>query len=350
MVGSGANHNDSKSTFGKGLWQIKKVSIRNSFIFAIVCTGFMVSCSSSSKHGLFFYEGTVMGTTYHVKIATTNPPNAISIDSVLFYVDTLLTTYNKSSELMRVNLSEPGTLNVSKDFAYVFNVARRVWKESEGAFDPTVGPVAWQHGFGPQIHFDTIITGFEYFRLLETDSGHLLIKEMPNVYLDFGGIAKGYGVDKLAWFLMENGHTDFMIEVGGEVRINGTKPDGKHWKIGIENPFEQGEFLYIVSDTNISIATSGTYRQKKKEGDKEVTHIVSVGDDRDRMPDVVLASFMDTSCTYADGWATALVAMGCEAAKKIILSNEFKNVIVVCRDSTTVIKIKGVLQDDTNNL
>ncbi len=309
----------------------------------------LASCSSNNEE-IYYYEGTVMGTTYHVKVVASKPPDANSIDSVLFYVDTLLTTYSNNSELMRVNLSEPGTLTISNDFAYVFKIAHRIWRESDGAFDPTVGPLAWQHGFGPQIHFDTIITGFEFFNLLETDSGYLLIKKKSNIYLDFGGIAKGYGVDKLAWFLIAKGYTDFMIEVGGEVRINGTKPDGKHWKIGIENPFKQDEFLYIVSDTSISIATSGIYRQRKKEGDDEVSHIVSVGDEHSLMPDVVLASLMDSSCTYADGWATALVASGCNKAKKIITSNRLENAIIICRDSSVVIKIRGTLLDATQKL
>ncbi len=309
----------------------------------------ILGCSQSSRE-IYYFEGSVMGTTYHVKVSSSNSPNAQSIDSVLFYVDTLLTTYSNQSELMRVNWANPGTLSVSQDLAYVFKIARKIWHESEGSFDPTVGPLAWKHGFGPKITLDTIITGFEYLKLLETDSGYFLIKKKANVFLDFGGIAKGYGVDKLAWFLLKKGYTDFMIEVGGEVRIHGVKPDGSPWKIGIENPFKDSEFIYVVSDTNISIATSGTYRQKRKKGKTEISHIVSTHNQHSLTPDVVLASFMDTSCTYADGWATALVAMGCNLAKAIILNGMFQNAIVICRDSTDLLKIKGKVQNKHKSL
>ncbi len=309
----------------------------------------IVACSQASKE-IYYFEGSVMGTTYHIKVSAYEPPDANSIDSVLFYVDTLLTTYSNQSELMRVNWSDPGTLLVSQDFAYVFKIARTIWKESKGAFDPTVGPLAWKHGFGPKISLDTIITGFEYFKLIETETGYFLIKEKANVFIDFGGIAKGYGVDKLAWFLLQKGYTDFMIEVGGEVRISGFKPDGNHWKIGIENPFKEGKFIYVVSDTNISIATSGTYRQKRKKGKTEITHIVSTHNQYSLTPDVVLASFMDTSCTYADGWATALVAMGCDSAKVTIIKQKFQNAIVICQDSTALFRINGNVQNMDKSL
>ncbi len=306
---------------------------KNALIAGVVLLGTLInSCSSEQK--IYYYEGYVMGTTYHIKVVASTPPNPTAIDSVLFYVDTLLTAYDTSSELMRVNLSSAGTLKVSPDFAYVFNAAKNVWHESKGAFDPTVGPLAWQHGFGPKVKLDTIITGFENFYLIQTDSGFFVIKTHDNVYLDFGGIAKGYGVDKVAWYLLSKGYKNFMIEVGGEVRINGKKPDGTMWKIGIENPYKPESFLKIIADTALAIATSGTYRQKKQEGNRKITHIVAKDDTFELSPDVILAMVTDTSCTYADAWATALIAMGCKRAIDFVRNNTRKEIIVLC-DTTS---------------
>ncbi len=294
----------------------------------------LAACKQERQDALWYFEGSVMGTTYHVQVQprpgdTAQEALARAIDSVLFYVDTHLTVYDTLSALMRVNRAAPGTLAVSADLAYVFAVSQRVYVQSNGFFDPTVGPVAWRWGFGPAWKTDSLHRGFSTFSLFSQDGNYYLIKTDPHVWLDFGGVAKGYGVDKLAWWLQAQGYNNFLIEVGGEVRFEGKHPSGRPWKVGVENPSPPPPYIAIVQDTSGAVATSGTYRQKKKTASRTLTHIVNPHQLSSAR--TLLVSVYDTSCTYADAWATALTAAPCDTAL-LLARQQGLSALLLCPD------------------
>ncbi len=142
--------------------------------------------------------------------------------------------------------------------------------------------------------------------------GNQLSKRSAKIYLDFSSIAKGQGVDDVGLVLESRGFKNYLVEIGGEVRARGKKPDGSLWAIGIEKPSENlGQTIQkVVNLNNQSIATSGSYRNYLKYGNDVFSHTISPKTGRPIQHELVSVSVIAENCAKADGWATALMAMG----------------------------------------
>ena len=273
-----------------------------------------------------------MGTAYSVRIVVPPDEPDLALDGDLTMeglseqiaarLDELedhFSTYRPDSEISRFN-AYPGQewFAVSPVFIDVFRQAMSVNELSGGAFDPTVGPLVDLWGFGAGGDAGRIPQQEELQQLLpSTGFTHLQLREMPaavrrlrpGVQLDFSAIAKGYAVDEVWELLAQAGLSDFLVEIGGEVRTRGLRADGRDWSIGIENPDRSG-VAEAVRLRDAAIATSGDYRNYFQYQGRRYSHLL---DPRTGWPvahDLTAVSVISDTAAMADALATALLVLG----------------------------------------
>ena len=187
-------------------------------------------------------------------------------------------------------------------------------------------------GFGPSFNEDNIParsaikvalerTGYQKVLI---DAGKQLIKKTTeDVYLDFSSIAKGYGVDRLAILLDKWGYTDYMIEIGGEIRVQGVNKKGIAWLIAVEKPDStQRDIQKILSLDDISLATSGDYRNYFEKEGVRYSHTINPLTGWPVKHQLVSVTVLADSSMKADGWATALLAIGVEKGYDLAIKNQ----------------------------
>jgi thiamine biosynthesis lipoprotein len=279
-------------------------------------------------------SGETMGTTWSARVVVPDGARSLvqvardSIEQALNRVNHSMSNWDPESEVSRFNRkdsTEP--FEVSPDFAEVVRRAQAVSRATGGAFDITVAPLVSAWGFGAdgtpgQVADSGIIeiararVGYEQLHV--TDDESALIKDDGRLTVDLSAIAKGFGVDRAAEGLNAVGLAAWAIEVGGEVRARGRKPDGSSWQVGIEAPDPEVRRIHrSVSLNDGAIATSGDYRNWYDSGGERYAHIV---DPRSGRP-VPWIGFSVTvahsSATIADAWATGLSVLGPEAGLAI---------------------------------
>lgn len=272
-------------------------------------------------------SGSTMGTTWTAKLVV--PSGAVALveaarDSIVARLDRVnasMSTWDPESEISRFNRSgsvEP--FPVSVEFVDVVRRAEAVSQATNGAFDVTVAPLVTLWGFGADgtagepadpVALPAVMAHVGYAKLRIGDDGRSLSKVDPEVSIDLSAIAKGYGVDRAAEALSSMGLAAYAVEVGGEIRARGRKPDGKPWLVGIEAPNPAARtVLRSIPLLDASVATSGDYRNFYESSGTRYAHIV---DPRTGSP-ILWQGFSVTvihaSATLADAWATGLSVLG----------------------------------------
>ena len=291
----------------------------------------LAACGEKTGGETSKLAGETMGTTWHVSIAQKLDAPAQAalqqrIDSALEAVNDSMSTYREQSELMRYNHNPATTPQpVSDGLRRVIGKALEISVQSDGVYDITVGPLVNLWGFGPVKRQDkpsdaeiaAALQHVGYHKLQLTDAG--LAKNDPQVFIDLSSIAKGYGVDVVAETLLDGGYTNFIVEIGGEVRASGSKY-GTPWRVGIERP-EQGlatgegvENIIVMNAKLPAMATSGNYRQYAERGGEMAYHIVDPRDGRSHSSRLLSATVLAADCMTADGYATALMVLGDQKA------------------------------------
>ncbi len=282
----------------------------------------LFSCNGQ-KESYQRLEGNALGTTFHITYKDKLHRDMVKdIDSLIHAVNRSLSTYLPESDISRIN-SGDGTVVVDEMFTEVFEKSKRIYKETEGIFDPTIGVLVNAWGFGPGKEINDIskktvdsLLRFVGFDKVKIENGKV-IKNTNGIYLDFNADAKGYAVDVIGRYFEQNGIQDYMIEVGGEIRARGKNASGKYWKIAIEKPNFDGSRSYqaFIGLKDESIATSGNYRKFKidmKTG-KKYAHTIDPKTGYPAKSDLLSASVISgMDCADVDGYATALMAMGLE--------------------------------------
>ena len=298
---------------------------------------FLTACSPTKEaapdHTEELYAGFTMGTEYHVKvvfssgIARPEPAGlAQTIQEKLNEIDGKMSTYREDSELSRFNaFAETTPFKVSSETIEVFQRAARVSEASGGAFDVTVGPLVNAWGFGPDGMPAKAPTDDELvalrarvgYRLVELDpKASTLRKTRPDVSCDLAAIAKGYGVDAVSLALDQLGCTDYMVEVGGEVRVRGRNVHGLPWQVAIEKPLaaERRVVESVVPMVDCAMATSGDYRNFYERDGERLSHTIDPRTGRPIQHRLASASIIHEECAIADAYATACMALGVEEA------------------------------------
>ncbi|MBC3621869.1 FAD:protein FMN transferase [Vibrio metschnikovii] len=305
---------------------------------------FMAGCEKSVE--LVHLNGPTMGTTYNIKYTQqAGIPDSshlqTEIDRLLEQVNDQMSTYRVDSELSRFNQyqsSEP--FQVSEQTATVVKEAIRLNALTLGALDVTVGPLVNLWGFGPEARRDTVPseqelaarkakTGIEHL----TISGRFLSKAIPDLYVDLSTIAKGWGVDVVADFIESQGIENYMVEVGGEMRLKGLNAQGIPWRIAIEKPSVQERTVQeIIEPGDMAIATSGDYRNYFERDGMRYSHIINPQTGYPIDNKVVSVTVLDKSSMTADGLSTGLMVLGEEKAMAVAELNQIPVFMIIKTD------------------
>ncbi len=318
------------------------------------------SCTSTPKKSSYYFEGEALGTTYHIRAIADKNSKILSrkdIDSVIDAVNQSLSTYIPSSLISRINKGEK--LKADQQFKDVFRAAQKIYKETNGYYDPTIGILVNAWGFGPGKKMEGIerdssivdsllkFVGYQYVKI---DSSDFVKKKYPQIYFDYNSIAKGYAIDRVGKMLSDKGFNNYLVEIGGEVLAKGKNTaKNRKWTVAIDNPNRQSKKNYysIIHLENRAMATSGNYRKfyvDKKTGKKYV-HTLNPKTGYPVISHLLSASVLAKNTTLADGYATALMVLGLEKSKEFLKKHPELDAVLIYSDekgNLKVFKTKGV--------
>ncbi len=285
----------------------------------------LVSCNKEITNTKL--KGPIFGTFYEVTyMAKGNENYQKHLDNIFEAVNQSMSNYKADSDISKVNKHELDV--VDSYFVDVFKAAKKIYNQTDGVFDPTIGKLVNAWNFGSEeyktkldsIKIDSLMqyVGFEKVRL----NNNVLIKSDPKPYIDFNAIAKGYAVDLVAAFLDSKASENYMINIGGELRTKGINIEKQSgWAVGIENPNFDGTQSYdkVFVLKNSAMATTGTYRKFKwDENGKRYAHIINTKTGYPTRTNILSVSVIAENCMMADGYATAFQAMGVEKVKAFL--------------------------------
>jgi thiamine biosynthesis lipoprotein len=289
-------------------------------------------CTDDGGAGAVKLSGRSMGTTWHVTYLPGDAaaaPEAVqaALEGELAAVNASMSTYREDSEISRFNRAPVGEwFAVSPDFLAVLEAALDIGRRSGGAYDVTVAPLVNLWGFGPGASQPQVPAAGAIDALradvgqqhLEVDGSAARVRKAAALSLDFSSIAKGYAVDRLARYLRGQRIGDFLVEVGGEMRLAGRSPRGDRWRVAIERPSPGDRAVGVaLSLSDVAVATSGDYRNYFEIDGRRYSHSI---DPRTGYPvahDLVSVTVVAERAMEADAWATALVVLGPDRAMTV---------------------------------
>ncbi|MGN6436256.1 MAG: FAD:protein FMN transferase [Agriterribacter sp.] len=264
--------------------------------------------------------GYAQGTTYHITYyAADSLVKKRQLDSILLVIDSSMSLYKPWSCINRFNQSQHG-IAIDAHFANVIEKSVEVWKASGGVFDITVQPLVKAWGFGAKTvrKYPRKSAIKKILRCVGTDklslSGNYLAKTNPCVTVDVNGIAQGYSVDLIAGFLKANNITDYIVEIGGEIKTEGKKPDGSKMKIGIEAPGnyedEMSLIQKVITIENAAVTTSGSYRKFHESNGKKFSHIIDAKTGYPIQNEMISVTLVAKDAITADAYDNVLMTLG----------------------------------------
>ena len=327
----------------------RRTLLRGFSTTSLLCLAVLVASScgpTEQQPTAHVFQGSTMGTTYTVKVVEPGLGKSRFedirhlIEDRLEDVNQKMSHYQEDSELSRFNqLSETTPFGVSLETFEVFRQAIELSTLTHGALDITVGPLVDAWGFGPQSRPEQIPTDEHIqalrqktgYEKLELDSNALsLRKTEPQLRCDLSAIAKGYGVDRVADALSQEGLQSFMVEVGGEVRTDGVNDEGQPWRIGVERPVTTGRVIEkVISLSGWAMATSGDYRNYYEVDGVRYSHMIDPRTGRPITHNLASVSVIDRTCARADGLATALLVLGPEEGYPLAIEEDLAVLFLV---------------------
>ena len=286
----------------------------------------IASCNSSDLLPAYDLSGSTMGTTFNITLV--DPPAEADLELLqtkiqdrLEHIENIASTYRADSEVSRFN-AETSTdwERVLPEFCRMVVAANEVSSMTHGAFDITVGPLVNLWGFGPEDHADAVPADEDIgavqknvgYEMLETDCDHSVMrKASAAIYVDLSGWAKGYAVDQLATLLDERGIANYLVEIGGELRVRGHNAEQRKFAVAVEKPLKNNTMDYsVVRLSDASVATSGDYRNFFELDGKSYSHTIDPRTGRPVNHDLTGVTVISTNTAYADAVATALLVLG----------------------------------------
>lgn len=285
-----------------------------------------------------------MGTYYRISYSDSLGRDfQTEIDHLFQEINLEVSTYIDSSFISHFNRSEEGlTLPYDpvsssteqqrgRHFYLNYEAALEVFEKTQGAFDPTVMPLVNYWGFGysekkkvsevDSLLIDSLMQFVGFEKLKKSAEGKLVFeKEKAGTALDFSGCAKGYAVDEAAWLLHAKGISNYLVDIGGEVRAQGESPKGEVWKIGINVPREGAGLMELQASVSLqdqSLATSGNYRNFYEVDGIKYSHTINPWTGFPERNSLLSASVFARDCMKADAYATAFMVLGLERAYQL---------------------------------
>ena len=287
-------------------------------------------------------RGDIYGTTYSiVYFSKVDLQLKVKIDSIFNSIDMSMSTYNSNSLITKINNNKEVLLD--DHFKYVFNTSKKIYYETSGDFDPSIGPLVNSLDFGPKtnnISTDSLmkLVGLDKFKIFENKLHRPL-----NSFLDFNAIAKGYSVDMISEFLLFNNVANFLVEVGGEIRSSGMNlADDRNWRVGLDTPTfdgSQNEIYKAFNLINKSMATSGVYRKFKIDSlGNKYAHIIDPKTGYSSKTNILSITVIADNCIEADAYATALHLMTLDEINLFVQKNNKISVFVIFKDENNKIQ------------
>ena len=310
------------------------------YLFSLTLT-LITTISSFAQLESASIEGPTQGVSYHITYLDTKHRNMQpEIEKLLVDFDFSVSTYNPYSIITRVNENDKD-VKVDKYFKTCFKKAKEIWKNTNGAFDPTVMPLTNMWGFGPgkkteieKVKIDSVLQ-FVGFDLIEL-KGNKIVKKDPRVALDFNAFAQGYSVDVVSEFLNKKGIKSYIVEIGGEVYAKGTDLNGKIWTVNLEEPKDNKEAINktiaLATLNNSAISTSGNNRRYFIENGIKYAHHLDPKTGYPAKNNLLSVSLFGKDCITTDSNATGILVMGLEKAKLFLQNHRELEALIIYSD------------------
>ena len=291
----------------------------------------------------FTHQGVVWTTEYHITYEAKHDLGD-SIQLILGNLDMSVSPYNKASLISAIN--ENKATRTDAYLQRLMAASREVWRESSGAFDPTVMPLvnAWGFGFKSgalpsRAQLDSLLQFVGMDKV--TMHGDTLLKQDPRVMLDFSSIAKGMACDEIGRMLARNGSVNWLVEIGGEVMASGVNNRGKSWHVSVDMPTSDDdgnaghESAVVLTLDSGAVATSGNYRKWRIEQGNKLSHIIDPHTGDSRTGTLLSVTVVASDCMTAAAWATACMVMGEENVKNMMQSRDDLGVMTISADTVS---------------
>ena len=307
----------------------------------------LFSCNNEDDN-LKIIRGNAIGTTFSIRYLSASTINFESkIDSLIKAINKSTSTYIPTSDISRINKGDT-TVVIDAYFEEVFSKSEKIYTETNGDFDPTIGVLVNAWGFGPGNKVENLdslkieeLLKFVGFEKVEIKSGKV-IKQSPEIYFDFNAIGKGYLVDVVGRLFEQYNIQNYLVEIGGEIRARGVNEKNIPWRIAIENPNFDGtrSFASTLQLHDESIATSGNYRKfRTTKSGKKYVHTINTKTGYASESNLLSASVISKSdCADVDGYATAFMAMGLQKTKEFLKKHSELKAFLIYVDENGAIK------------
>lgn len=297
---------------------------------------------AAPKSQRYTLGGATMGTRYSAVFYA--PPGfatdalAGALFAAVDEVDRQMSLWLAHSDLNRLNRAPVGSWIVVPDELHeVLRTALDVEQASGGAFNVAVGNAVRAWGFGPPGGESTAEhspTGRCPRPSIDLELEPRRVRKHVAMTLDLDGIAKGYGVDRMAAVMHRFALTSWLVGIDGELRAEGRKPDGSAWAVGHERPDRSArEPMGVIELSDVAVATSGSYRHWREVAGETVSHTMDPDSGRPLRNVIASATVLAPTCIEADAWATALMVLGPAAAAPMLVARGLEW-IAVCDDGT----------------
>ncbi len=288
-------------------------------------------------------QGAAQGTYYSIIYFDDQHRNLKrQIDSLLDAFDRSVSLWVPQSILSRVNRNDDSVV-IDEWFKSNFRFAQQVSEATGGAFDCTVEPLvqAWGFGFDKSTQVDTAIidsilhfVGYQKIKIADEK----IIKDDPRIKLDFNAIAQGFSVDVVGSFLEEKDIVNYLVDIGGEIKAKGEKPDGELWRVGIEKPAEHKEddrvLKAVIGVKNRSVATSGNYRKYYEKNGIRYSHTINPKTGFPVEHSLLSVSVVADNTALADAFATSFMVMGLEKSRSFVENDSTLEAFFIYSDTS----------------
>lgn len=304
---------------------------------------FTTAAKAEETAGIHSFEGKAQGTSYHIRYAATEQPQLpLEVDSFLKDFDKTFSNYRPDSEVSRFNReARAGSwFPASAELFRLVEIAQKISAKTAGRFDITLGSLLKIWGFGPyrrDTHalpspaaIKAALAQSGYPKLLLRSAPPALQKKVAGLELDLSGIAQGYAVDRVAALLEAKGIQNYFVEIGGELKTKGAKPEGQDWLVAIDSPDpRQPAGAVVVHPQNMALATSGSYRNYFEKSGKRYAHILDPLSGQATQGELASASVLAATAAEADALAKVLMILGPERAKAWAEKEKLPSFIIV---------------------
>lgn len=303
------------------------LSVSRLFMVSVILT-LLAACSKPAEPQVF--RGEIFGTFFEVSIGAEHTDfDRESVESgilaTLDEVDRQMSTYRDDSVLNRINWAPLETpVSVEPELFYVLERSEAIAAQSGGSFDHTVGGLVNLWGFGREGRVtqrpdettlqETLDKVGYHFVILDTDNQTVM--RTSDVFIELSGIAKGYGVDAVSQYLTDQGLTNHLVNIGGDIMARGERSPEQSWRVGIEAPADGRNVLqHILPISDVAMLSSGDYRNYFEQDGVRYSHTIDPTTGEPITHRLAAVTVLADNATDADGYATALMVMGAERGR-----------------------------------